>query len=65
MNVEGLDTALKVIAALAAGFGVYVLVGLIVNRINTKSQAESLREYYRKQGSLRSDDPAAANPGRV
>ena len=63
--VEGIDTALQLVAALAAGAGVYVFFSLLVNRISTNSQAESLRAYYRQRGVASTDDPSAANPGVV
>jgi len=63
MNEVWIDSALKLVAAVAAGAGVYFLLALLLNQIRGKSQAESLRAYYRQRG--RADDPAAANPGKL
>jgi hypothetical protein len=63
MNDVWIDSALKLVAAVAAGAGAYFLFTLLVNQIRGKSQAESLRAYYRQRG--RADDPVAANPGKL
>ena len=60
MNDIWIDSALKLVAGIAAGAGAYFLFAMLVNQIRGKSQAESLRAYYRQRG--RADDPAAANP---
>ena len=60
MNDVWIDTALKLVAAVAAGAGAYFLFTLLVKGIRGVSQAESLRAYYRQRG--RDDDPASANP---
>ena len=60
MNDVWIDSALKLVAGIAAGAGAYFLFTLLVNQIWGKSQAESLRAYYRQRG--RADDPVSANP---
>ena len=60
MNDVWIDSALKLVAAVAAGAGAYFLFTLLVKRIRGVSQAESLRAYYRQRG--RADNPAATNP---
>jgi hypothetical protein len=63
MNDVWIDMALKLVTGIAAGAGAYFFLTLLVTQIRGKSQAESLRAYYRQRG--RSDDPVAANPGKL
>ena len=65
MSTMWIDSALKIVAGIAAGAGVYFALGLLLSRIRGSSQAESLRAYYRQRGHANAGDPAAANPAVV
>ena len=65
MNAEWIDTALKLVAGASLGVAVYFLLSQVVHRINSNSQAEAMRSYYRQRGTMDGSSPAKTGVAQI
>ena len=65
MNAEWIDTALKLVVGAAIGAAVYLLLAQVVHRINSNSQAEAMRTYYRQRGTMDGSSPAKTGRAQI
>lgn len=62
MNAAWMDTALQLIASAAIGYAVYFLLSQAMYSINSRSQSDALRTYYRQRGQT---GDTASNSGKA